>query len=307
MTNRRKDGSYYTEEMTITPVRDQHGEIGHFIAIKQDITEKKKLQAQLLRTQRLESVGRLASGVAHDLNNILAPMLMVPPLLREALQDPESRSLVDLIETNAQRGSEIIKQLLTFGRGVDSERMPVQLRSLALDMAGIIRETFPKNITARRETPTETWLVKGDATQLHQILMNLCVNARDAMPEGGTLTVKLENHEIDESCARLIPGARPGRYVCLSVADTGLGIAPEHLDKIYDPFFTTKEPGKGTGLGLATVRGIVQSHGGFIQIQSQSRTRHAVQGLPPGQRERQQPSRPVRPTSPSPRATAKWC
>ena len=116
-------------------------------------------------------------------------------------------------------------------------------------MAGIIRETFPKNITARRETPTEIWLVKGDATQLHQILMNLCVNARDAMPEGGTLTLKLENHEFDESFARMTPGAQPGRYVCLSVTDTGKGIAPEHLDKIFDPFFTTKEPVQGHGVG----------------------------------------------------------
>jgi CheY-like chemotaxis protein len=174
-----------------------------------------------------------------------------------------------LIETNAQRGSDIIKQLLTFGRGVEAERVPVQLRALVLDMAGIIRETFPKNITVRRETPPETWLVNGDATQLHQVLMNLCVNARDAMPEGGTLTLKLENHELDESFARMTPGARPGRYVCLSVTDTGEGIAPEHLDKIYDPFFTTKELGKGTGLGLSTVLGIVQSHGGFIRVQSQ--------------------------------------
>ena len=236
-----------------------------------DITEKKKLEAQLLRTQRLESVGRLASGIAHDLNNILAPMLMAPPLLREAVQDPELRNMLDLIETNAQRGSDIIKQLLTFGRGVEAERVPVQLSALVLDMAGIIRETFPKNIIVQRETPPETWPVKGDATQLHQVLMNLCVNARDAMPEGGTLTLKLENHELDESFARMTPGARPGRYVCLSVTDTGEGIAPEHLDKIFDPFFTTKELGKGTGLGLSMVLGIVQSHGGFIQVHSQPR------------------------------------
>jgi PAS domain S-box-containing protein len=248
------DGKYY-------------GRVWYF----RDITEKKKLEAQLLRTQRLESVGRLASGIAHDLNNILAPMLMAPPLLRKAVQDPELRSLLDLIETNAQRGSDIIKQLLTFGRGVEGERVPVQLRALVLDMAGIIRETFPKNITVRRETPPETWPVKGDATQLHQILMNLCVNARDAMPKGGTLTLKLENHELDEPFARMTPGARPGRYVCLSVTDTGQGIAPEHLDKIYDPFFTTKELGEGTGLGLATVLGIVQSHDGFIQVHSQPR------------------------------------
>jgi signal transduction histidine kinase len=194
---------------------------------------------------------------------------MVPPLLREVVKDPVLRNMLDLVETNAQRGSNIIKQLLTFGRGMEGERVPVQLRSLVNEMSGIIRETFHKNITTRRETPLDTWLVSGDATQLHQVLMNLCVNARDAMPDGGTLTLKLENHEFDESFARMTPGAKPGRYVCLSVTDTGEGIAPEHLDKIFDPFFTTKELGKGTGLGLSTVLGIVQSHGGFIEVRSQ--------------------------------------
>jgi two-component system cell cycle sensor histidine kinase/response regulator CckA len=266
---RRMDGEKRLLAWRCQVLKDENGNVTGALSSAHDMTEKKKMEAQLLRTQRLESVGRLASGIAHDLNNILAPMLMAPPLLREAIQDPELQSLVDLIETNAQRGSDIIKQLLTFGRGVEGERVPVQLRALVMDMAGIIRETFPKNITARREAPSEIWPVKGDATQLHQILMNLCVNARDAMPKGGTLTLKLENHEIDESYARMAPGARPGRYVCLSVTDTGQGIAPEHLDKIYDPFFTTKEPGEGTGLGLATVLGIVQNHGGFIQVHSQ--------------------------------------
>ena len=250
-------------------LRDAAGQPHEVVGAWTDITERKELETHLLRTQRLESVGRLASGIAHDLNNILAPMLMVPPLLREAIKDPELRNMLDLIETNAQRGSDIIKQLLTFGRGMEGEHVPVQLRALVNEMSGIIRETFHKNIIARRETPPDTWLVNGDATQLHQVLMNLCVNARDAMPEGGTLTLKLENHEFDESFARMTPGAQPGRYVCLSVTDTGQGIAPEHLDKIFDPFFTTKELGKGTGLGLSTVLGIVQSHGGFIQVHSQ--------------------------------------
>ena len=265
----RRDGGVVWIHDELQLLRDAAGQPYEVVGAWTDITKRKELETHLLRTQRLESVGRLASGIAHDLNNILAPMLMVPPLLREAIQDPELRNMLDMVETNAQRGSDIIKQLLTFGRGLEGERMPVQLRTLVTDMSGIIRETFHKNITTRRETPPETWLVNGDATQLHQVLMNLCVNARDAMPEGGTLTLKLENHELDESFARMTPGARPGRYVCLSVTDTGEGIAPEHLDKIYDPFFTTKELGKGTGLGLSTVLGIVQSHGGFIQVHSQ--------------------------------------
>jgi len=265
----RRDGSVVWINDELQLLRDATGQPYEVVGAWTDITERKELETHLLRTQRLESVGRLASGIAHDLNNILTPLLMAPPLLREAIQDPELRNMLDMVETNAQRGSDIIKQLLTFGRGLEGEHVPVQLRTLILDMSGIIRETFHKNITTRRETPPDTWLVNGDATQLHQVLMNLCVNASDAMPEGGTLTLKLENHEFDESFARMTPGARPGRYVCLSVTDTGQGIAPEHLDKIFDPFFTTKELGKGTGLGLSTVLGIVQSHGGFIQVHSQ--------------------------------------
>jgi PAS domain S-box-containing protein len=266
--NRRKDGGFYTEEMTITPVRDQRGEITHFVAIKQDVTEKKMLESRLLRSQRLESVGRLASGIAHDLNNILAPMLMSAPVLREAISDPDIRQLVDTIETSAVRGAGVIKQLLTFSRGVEGERVPVQLKSLVMDMLNIIRETFPKNIVATREAPANPWLVRGDATQLHQILMNLCVNARDAMPDGGRLTLELENLEVNEAVASMNPGACPGRYVALSVTDTGTGISPENLDKIFEPFFTTKEMGQGTGLGLSTVIGIVKSHSGFIQVNS---------------------------------------
>jgi PAS domain S-box-containing protein len=268
IVNRRKDGSFYTEEMTITPVRDQSSEITHFVAIKQDVTEKKMLESRLLRSQRLESVGRLASGIAHDLNNILAPILMSAPVLREAISDPDIRQLVDTIETSAVRGAGVIKQLLTFSRGVEGERVPVQLKSLVMDMLNIVRETFPKNITVAREVPTTPWLVRGDATQLHQILMNLCVNARDAMPGGGKLTLELENVEMNEAVARMNPGAGPGRYVAMGVTDTGTGISPENLDKIFEPFFTTKEMGQGTGLGLSTVIGIVKSHGGFIQVNS---------------------------------------
>jgi two-component system, cell cycle sensor histidine kinase and response regulator CckA len=265
----KRDGSAVWIRDELRLLRDAVGRPAEVVGAWTDITERKELEAHLLRTQRLESVGRLASGIAHDLNNILSPMLMVPPLIREAIKDPELLKMVDLVDTNAQRGSNIIKQLLTFGRGMEGERMPVQLRSLVSEMSGIIRETFNKNIVTHQETPRDIWLVIGDATQLHQVLMNLCVNARDAMPEGGKLTLKLENQEFDESFARMTPGARAGRYVCLSVMDSGQGIAPEHLDKIFDPFFTTKELGKGTGLGLSTVLGIVQSHDGFIQVHSQ--------------------------------------
>ena len=267
--NRRRDGTPYTEEMTITPVRDEAGRIVRFIAIKQDITERKKLEAQLLRTQRLESVGRLASGIAHDLNNILSPMLLGPAMLREMVQHPAAMEIVNAIEASAERGSAVIKQLLTFGRGLEPRREPIQLRSLARDMQKIMEETFPKNITPRLVMPKDLALVHADATQIHQVLMNLCVNARDAMPRGGQLTVTLAAADVGAETARAHIGVAPGPFVRLTVADTGTGIRPEDLDKIFDPFFTTKAVGEGTGLGLATAMGIVRSHQGFIHVNTE--------------------------------------
>ncbi|HLP09808.1 MAG TPA: PAS domain S-box protein [Opitutaceae bacterium] len=270
LVNRHKDGSLIPEEQTITPVRNDDGTITHFVAIKQDITDRRRLQEQALRSQRLESVGRLAGGIAHDLNNILAPVLMAPSILREALTDPSCHEILDAVEISATRGAAIIRQLLTFSRGgTPGEREPVQLRLIVRDMTAIIRETFPKNILTRTDVHSDPWLVEADPTQLHQVLMNLCVNSRDAMPAGGTLTITLENVELDDAAVACHAGAGPGPHVLLGVFDTGHGIAPEHLDKVFDPFFTTKEVGKGTGLGLATVLGIVRGHRGFIDVRSQ--------------------------------------
>ena len=271
MSNRRKDGTLYTEEQTITPVRNQRGEIANFVAIKQDVTGRKALEAQVLRSQRLESVGRLAGGIAHDLNNILVPVLMAPTVLRDAITDPSVLPVLDAVETSAKRGASIIRQLLTFSRGgaAEGEKVLVQLRHIVRDMVMIMRETFPKNIVVHSELAADPWLIEADATQLHQVLMNLCVNARDALPAGGTITLGLENTVLSEDFIAGTPGAAAGPHVLLTVADTGTGIAPEHLDKVFDPFFTTKEVGKGTGLGLSTVLGIVRGHHGFVQISSQ--------------------------------------
>ena len=268
LTNHHKDGTLLLEEETITPVRDEHGRIAHFIAIKQDISERKRLEEQALRSQRLDSVGRLAGGIAHDLNNILSPILMAPSVLRECITDPSAHEILDAVETSANRGAAIIRQLLTFSRGGGGERTPVQLRHIVRDMVAIIRETFPKNILTRIDLPPAPWLVEADATQLHQVLMNLCVNSRDAMPEGGTLTIAIENAELDAAAVTGYPGAAPGPHVILGVFDTGAGIAPAHLDKVFDPFFTTKEVGKGTGLGLATVLGIIRAHHGLVHVTS---------------------------------------
>jgi CheY-like chemotaxis protein len=217
----------------------------------------------------MESVGRLAGGIAHDLNNILTPILMGISLLREGLSLKEAGPLIDTIAASAQRGADIIKQLLTFARGTAGQKVPLPPSRLIKEMAKIVQETFPKSIAVRAEFPRDLWTVMGDPTQLHQVLLNLCVNARDAMPEGGILTLAAENVTLDDCYARMSPEARAGPYVLLQISDTGTGMSPEILDKIFDPFFTTKGPETGTGLGLATVQGIIKSHHGFIQVESQ--------------------------------------
>ncbi|HUJ43261.1 MAG TPA: PAS domain S-box protein [Opitutaceae bacterium] len=253
----------------LTLVRDEQGQPQSVFAINTDITEKKQLEAQFLRSQRLESIGALASGIAHDLNNVLTPILMGTPLLREAVRGKEARDMVAAIEASAARGAEIVKRVLTFARGVPGERVPLQPRHLILEMVKIAGETFPKNIRIENAAPGNLWAVQGDATQIHQALMNLCVNARDAMPAGGVLRLTAENVMLDEAFAKATPEAKPGPHVCLGVADTGTGIPPENLDKLFAPFFTTKAPGQGTGLGLSTVLGIARSHGGFVKVRTE--------------------------------------
>ena len=238
------------------------------LVINTDITEKKQLETNYFRAQRLESVGALAAGIAHDLNNILAPILMTGQMLHETVVDPKDRELLAIIETCAQRGADVVKQLLTFARGKPGARAALPVRHLLCEAFKLVRETFPKNIRLCNQVLKELWSVTGDATQIDQAIMNLCVNARDAMLEGGILTLAAENLTLDEAFAATLPQAKPGAYVCASVTDTGTGIASDDLDHIFDPFFTTKEPGKGTGLGLATVLGIVHGHGGFVRVNS---------------------------------------
>jgi PAS domain S-box-containing protein len=239
------------------------------LVIDTDITDRKRLEAQFLRAQRLESVGILAGGVAHDLNNILAPILMSADLLRLAKLGGELDPVVETVAASARRGADIIKQLLTFARGLQGRRTPVQPRYLVQELVKIIRETFPKSIRVEMDADTRLWLVNGDSTQLHQVLLNLSVNARDAMPNGGVLELTATNVQLDAGRVSHQPGVKPGPFVRLAVTDTGTGILPQWLDRIFDPFFTTKDPGRGTGLGLSTSLGIVRSHGGFIEVQSQ--------------------------------------
>ena len=266
--NRKKNGELFWESASISPVLDDYGKITHFVAVKEDVTERRQLEERLRHAQRLESVGALASGIAHDLNNILAPVLMAPALLKETAATDQDREMLDLIEKSAQRASDVVKQLLAFSRGGGGDRVPVQVHRLAGEVRGIVAETFPRNITLCLVVDPELRPVLGDSTQLHQVLLNLCVNARDAMPDGGTLTLCAENKFVDSGMAQLNPPAKSGPHVLLTVTDTGQGMTPEIIGRIFDPFFTTKEVGKGTGLGLSTVLGIVRSHGGFLNVES---------------------------------------
>jgi two-component system cell cycle sensor histidine kinase/response regulator CckA len=251
------------------PVCDDAGVVSRVVGVAEDVTERKQMEQQFLRGQRLESIGTLASGVAHDMNNILAPMLLVPRLLRSRLAQEGDRQMLDLVESGAKRGSEIVQQLLTFSRGLEGRRGPVHFHQLLKEMTNIMRETFPREIEVLLSVGPGLWPVTADATQMHQVLMNLCVNSRDAMPHGGRLRLGAENVALGAEAARLHPAARSGSYVILTVSDTGLGMPPEVLERIFDPFFTTKEVGRGTGLGLATVLGIVKSHTGFLLVESQ--------------------------------------
>ena len=250
-------------------VRDAAGQPVSVFTIDTDITEKKQLEARFLQAQRLENLGALASGIAHDLNNVLAPIIMASEILRSKAQTDSERNMLATMEACARRGAHIIRQVLTFARGIEGKRIALQPRHLLSEIAEIAGETFPKNIELETDVAKDLWPVIGDVTQLHQVVMNLCVNARDAMKEGGRLGISAENADLDETFALMTPGAKSGPYVHLSISDTGTGIPPEHFDKIFDPFYTTKAPGKGTGLGLSTVLGIVKSHGGFIQFKSQ--------------------------------------
>ncbi|HEY5481371.1 MAG TPA: PAS domain S-box protein, partial [Verrucomicrobiae bacterium] len=251
----------------LVPIKNATGEVESILGISRDITEHKQVEGQRLRTQRLESIGTLAGGVAHDLNNALAPILLAAELLR--LEFPEmAGTYLDLIQAGAQRGAAMVKQLLTFAKGVEGERLLIQPKHLLKEMEKLIGSTFPKNIQLQTRYAKDLRTILGDVTQLHQVLLNLCINARDAMPEGGTLTLEAENMELETVYADALMEAKPGHYVVWRVMDTGTGIPPEILDRIFDPFFTTKDPGKGTGLGLSTLIGIVKSHGGFVRVYS---------------------------------------
>ncbi|MFA6288440.1 MAG: PAS domain-containing protein [Opitutaceae bacterium] len=266
---RRKDDTFAVVQDRGHIIRDANGRALRMVGGMTDITEHKKILNQYLRAQRMESIGTLAGGIAHDLNNVLAPVLMSIELLRMQIPDAGAQRILNTIEQSTNRGAALVRQVLTFARGVEGQHGAIKIELLLKDVLRITEETFTRSIRIDQHFARDLWVVKGDATQLHQVLINLAVNARDAMPDGGVLTFAAENVTIDAQYAATSRDAKPGPHVCVSVSDTGGGIPPDTLERIFEPFFTTKEVGKGTGLGLSTAHAIVKSHHGFITVYSE--------------------------------------
>ncbi|MGB7210578.1 MAG: PAS domain S-box protein [Pyrinomonadaceae bacterium] len=254
-----------------TLVRSEQQQPDYILITNTDVTEQKKSEEHLLRAQRMESIGTLAGGIAHDLNNILSPILMSVEMLQMKNHDTETLRWIGMIRENAERGADLVKQVLTFARGMEGERVSVQVKHLIKDLMSVLKETLPKSIQIKFDIAPDLWVISADPTQIHQVLMNMCINARDAMPSGGILKIEAENFEVDENFARMNPDAKPGAYILLAIEDTGIGMSADVLKRIFDPFFTTKELGKGTGLGLSTALTIIKSHGGFTNVYSEPR------------------------------------
>ena len=268
LEQKNREGEVLLVEARWTLIRDEAGQPESVMAIHTDNTERKQLERQFLRAQRMESIGTLAGGIAHDLNNLLSPILMGVDLIRETNPDPRIDLILENIGQSARRGTDLVKQVLSFARGVEGARVLIRVERLADEVETIVK-TFPKQIRFQRRIPEPLWHVLGDPTQLHQVLLNLCTNARDAMPNGGCLTFSAHNVELDEQYAVMDRNAAAGRYVSIEIADEGIGMAQEVLAQVFEPFFTTKELGNGTGLGLSTTMGIVRSHGGFVNVYSE--------------------------------------
>ena len=266
---RTKAGREIINDCLWTLVRDDDGRDQSILIIHTDITEKKKLEEQFLRAQRMESIGTLASGIAHDLNNVLSPILLATRILYLKFTDDDSQKILGTLRRSAERGADLVRQVLTYARGTDGERVLLQPRHLIHEVVRMLQDTLPKSIAVKQQLPASLWAITGDPTQLYQVVMNLCVNARDAMAEGGVLSICAENTSLDAGVVKSNLDASPGDFVVINVADTGMGIPPDIRSKIFEPFFTTKIAGQGSGLGLATVLGIVKSHHGFIDFESE--------------------------------------
>jgi PAS domain S-box-containing protein len=269
------DGRRVMVDSSWTLVRDGNGVARSILSIHTDVTDRRKLEQQFYRAQRLDSIGTLAGGIAHDLNNVLAPIMLGMGVLKDRLTDDDSRDVLATIANSAKRGAEMVSQVLSFARGREGRRVEIRIADLVADVVRIAKDTFPKNIELVTTIDPETPAILGDPTQCHQVLLNLCVNARDAMPDGGVLTMTARLATFEEHGDAIPDRPAPGGYVVIQVTDTGTGIPAHLIDKIFDPFFTTKDPGKGTGLGLSTSQTIVRNHGGVIRALSHPNARGA--------------------------------
>ncbi|QYM78031.1 response regulator [Horticoccus luteus] len=265
-----KAGKEITIEVHHTLVLDEAGRPKARLTISTDITEKKLLEAQFAQAQRMENIGLLATGIAHDLNNMLAPILMAAPLLRSATTEPRARRMLDTVEQCAERGAALTRQILSFAQGSAGQLKLVQIKHLLRDIVNLVQQTFPRSIKLEADVPNDLWLIQANPVQIHQVLLNLCVNARDAMPHGGRLSLRVRNTLPDEIVPLGPDASSTARFVVIDIADTGTGIPPEVLPHIWKPFFTTKEQGHGTGLGLPTVKGIIGNHQGHIIVQTEA-------------------------------------
>ncbi|MEO6002714.1 MAG: response regulator [Opitutus sp.] len=268
MRQQSRNGTDLIMQSRWSLVQGKDGSAAGFLVINTDIAEKKRLEAQFLRVQRTESIGLLAGGIAHDINNTLVPIMAATDMLESVVSDADGKQYVGAIRSSAQHGAALVRQLLAFARGAVGQHTELKLQPLLQDFVGFVAQTFPRGVELTLESPQQPWAVRGDATQLKQVLINLCLNARDAMPNGGRIAIRLENQQLDEVAAKSLREVKPGAHVVLLVSDNGSGMPAAVLDKIFDPFFTTKELGKGTGLGLAAVRGIVKGHNGTIAVES---------------------------------------
>jgi PAS domain S-box-containing protein len=268
---RTKDDEERIVESRWSLVRDSAGDPKHVLVINTDITERKRLESQFLRSQRMESIGRLVGGIAHDLGNLLVPITLGVKVLKRRVDDGDEKvaQTLSMIRKSAERGSDMVEQVLAFARGVEGERVALQPATVVDEVEEMTEETFPEDIEVRTHTEEDLLPIVGDATQIQQVLMNLCVNARDAMPTGGTLSIEARTVTFSESDARRNIDAEPGPYVCIEVQDTGTGMPDDVVDKVFEPFFSTKEEGDGTGLGLSTAYSIIQSHDGFLDVESE--------------------------------------
>jgi two-component system cell cycle sensor histidine kinase/response regulator CckA len=271
LVNRRKDGTFYNQELTITPMRGEDNAVHHFIGVSQDVTTRRQLEKQLRQAQKMEVIGQLTGGIAHDFNNLLAVILGNTELLATAAQrlEPAARDDLEGIKVAAIRGAGMVKRLLGFSRLADLQLIPLDLGHVVREVAEMLRRLLPETVTVTIHVDDGIPPVRADVGAVEQVLTNLATNARDAMPRGGALGIEVSVASIVERDRALHPWVRPGEYVSIAVSDTGIGMDQQTQQRMFEPFFTTKPPGKGTGLGMAMIYGLTKQHSGFVHVYSE--------------------------------------